>query len=166
MTAQFRALPWQKRSDAIRQACGEPVVSNRSEPEGRIQSLVAEFGIGFEPQNLPTQYAEASSGECYLNAFKLALSNQCLTYVEGYAIPSDKFGITQHAWCVGSDEKIIDPTWRDSAGCTYFGIGFKTEALRKAKGFPIITEDTQPSWIKHNAKPGLHYADSQKRRPL
>jgi hypothetical protein len=72
-----------------------------------------------------------------MNAAHLALSNPDMSYVEGkitiHGIP------IEHAWCVGDDGIVVDPTIVPDADGTasrrvndYFGIAFNTAYLRKA----------------------------------
>ena len=61
-----------------------------------------------------------------MNAYQLAMDRSDLVYVEGYAagvIP------VQHAWCVTTDGKVVDPTWKD--GSAYIGVPLNGDYVRK-----------------------------------
>jgi hypothetical protein len=86
----------------------------------------------------PNTYAgpRGEMKQCFMNATHLAHENPELTYVEGYVathgIPID------HAWCVGPDGFVVDPTMAPDADgkldrvSDYFGVAFHTPYLRKA----------------------------------
>jgi hypothetical protein len=72
-------------------------------------------------------------GQCFMNATHLALADNRLTYVEGYitchGVP------IQHAWVVGRDGVVIDPTIPendDGRIAGYYGVPFKTDYVQKA----------------------------------
>jgi len=51
-------------------------------------------------------------------------------YVEGYAV--NRWIATHtvaHAWCIGSDNFVVDPTWDE--GAEYFGVPFRHDYLRR-----------------------------------
>jgi hypothetical protein len=51
-------------------------------------------------------------------------------YVEGYAV--NRWITTHtvaHAWCIGSDNFVVDPTWDE--GAEYFGVPFRHDYLRR-----------------------------------
>ena len=98
---------------------------------------VAEFLLkegrewGYQP--LPTGWERGEPRQCFRNAAVLALENDELTYVEGYAtslIP------TSHAWVVNRDGVVHDPTWanlelEDAEHRAYFGVPFDTAFLAR-----------------------------------
>jgi hypothetical protein len=68
---------------------------------------------------------------CFMNAARLALAHDYLTYVEGYAMSVMPM---RHAWCVRPDGVVMDPTWRPSAVIThgdYWGVAFSDEYLNR-----------------------------------
>lgn len=71
------------------------------------------------------------SKECFKNSTDLALYNDSLTYVEGYAIREDLGLLIQHAWVIDDKENVIDTTWNDPEDCIYMGVPFDREILRK-----------------------------------
>lgn len=78
-----------------------------------IEHFVLENGQAYEWHPLPKKYSNKKKygtiKQCFANATALSFDFPELTYVEGYAstvIP------TQHAWCVDSEGRVIDPTWR------------------------------------------------------
>jgi hypothetical protein len=97
-------------------------------PGGRYrcnEALVLAEGCLF-----PLDVAETprmTAKQCFVNAAMLALEDDDLVYIEGYAasvIP------TEHAWCWSlSGKRIVDPTWE--RGLAYMGIPFTTDFLRR-----------------------------------
>ena len=67
--------------------------------------------------------------ECFRNAAALALRKPDMyMYVEGYAV--NRWIATHtvaHAWCIGSDNFVVDPTWDE--GAEYFGVPFRHDYL-------------------------------------
>ena len=68
--------------------------------------------------------------ECFRNAATLALRKPDLyVYVEGYAVNRwVAMHTVAHAWCVGSDNFVVDRTWDE--GTEYFGVPFRHDYLR------------------------------------
>jgi hypothetical protein len=56
-----------------------------------------------------------------------------LVYVEGIASASFESAPfpTLHAWLIDPRGRVVDPTWRESEHCTYFGIPFHSEYVLK-----------------------------------
>jgi hypothetical protein len=98
-----------------------------------VDSWLLRHGKFFCPGALPETYEVGEDKQCFLNAQTLAIDDNRLDYVEGYA--SHIFPC-RHAWCVTADGQIIDPTWhgRDGhfMGKSYFGVGIETAYVRKA----------------------------------
>jgi hypothetical protein len=69
--------------------------------------------------------------ECFRNAATLALRKPDLyVYVEGYAVNRwVAMHTVAHAWCVGSDNFVVDRTWDE--GTEYFGVPFRHDYLRR-----------------------------------
>lgn len=127
----FRELTWQARSAILRENLEAASRAHASIPG--LQSaeyMVSKFGKRFEPSNESGGGLEIQKGGCFNNAWLLAQKNPTLTYVEGFAVPSDKDECHHHAWCVTRKGRVIDPSWRNPKGCTYVGIGFKTRYLK------------------------------------
>lgn len=80
-----------------------------------------------------TGWRRGQERNCFQNAFRLSQRHE-LTYVEGFA---STFGLpVHHAWCVTSDGRVVDPTWRERAGVPveewqYIGIPFSGEFVDK-----------------------------------
>lgn len=56
------------------------------------------------------QFPEMMAGNCFENAFVLALRDPTLRYMEGWATMEQSFP-THHAWVEHPDGSISDPTW-------------------------------------------------------
>lgn len=76
---------------------------------------------------------------CYHNCQTLLFADmrrvkpQGFVYVEGYAC-SAAVGfpfVTEHAWLVDRDGRVIDPTWDDPEHSAYFGVPFKSDYVRE-----------------------------------
>ena len=65
--------------------------------------------------------------QCYRNAAMAAMSDNRLTYVEGYA---DSIIPIPHAWCVTARGLVVELTW-EKPGAEYYGVPFKTKFLRE-----------------------------------
>ena len=51
-------------------------------------------------------------------------------YVEGYAVNRwMTMHAVAHAWCIGLDNLVVDPTWDE--GAEYFGVPFRHDYLRR-----------------------------------
>jgi hypothetical protein len=78
--------------------------------------------------------------ECFRNASMAALSDRCLTYVEGFALSVIP---VLHAWCVTARGEVVELTWEE-AGSEYYGIPFKKEFLRsellKSRNYGLIDQ--------------------------
>lgn len=95
------------------------------------EDLVLKQGKFFVPEKRPDDIELGSKKECFANASKLALERNDLTYVEGYAMISDRLPLAiAHAWCVDKKGRVIDNTW-ENPGVSYFGVPFKTNYLAK-----------------------------------
>lgn len=110
--------------------------------------LVRDAGRLWDPQPLPSKYKRMTVKECFSNALHLALDDEDLTYVEGYAqspmIP------TSHAWVIDRNGEVIDPTWDTPESNGYFGIAFDTEfALRLVdqQGYYGLLDN---DWLNNN----------------
>jgi hypothetical protein len=70
-----------------------------------------------------TGWRRAKPKRCFINANRLALRHNELSYVEGFGW--DPFGPLHHAWCVHQDGRVVDPTWHAASEETsYIGIVF------------------------------------------
>lgn len=66
---------------------------------------------------------------CYRNAALLAMSDDSLTYVEGYVTT---FGIPlEHAFCVDSEGNVVDPTLKPDLEHAYYGVPFRMSFVRE-----------------------------------
>jgi len=73
-------------------------------------------------------YGKKPPGQCYLNAFELALAHPELSYCEGRAL---SMGIVplEHAWCVDADGKVVDVTREEYDTVDYVGVAFSEAFL-------------------------------------
>jgi hypothetical protein len=68
------------------------------------------------------------AGKCYANSGKLAGRSQgTYFYCEGVAI-SDGGGPIEHAWCVDSQRRVVEVTWK-APGDVYLGVVFRRKYL-------------------------------------
>lgn len=76
---------------------------------------------------------------CYHNCQAILLADvrrskpRGFIYVEGYAC-SAAVGfpfVTEHAWLVDRDGRVIDPTWDDPERSAYFGVPFRSDYVRE-----------------------------------
>lgn len=100
-----------------------------------LERVVLTHGRAWSAAPLPPAYAHARGvvKECFQNAAQLAFDEPALTYVEGFA---HRYVPTLHAWCVDSEGRVVDPTWRDELLATwrdaaYVGIPFDTTFVRR-----------------------------------
>ena len=96
--------------------------------------FILKNGRSFDAAPLPRGVRMGSPRECFRNAASLALRKPKLyTYVEGYAVNRwIALHTVAHAWCVGSDNLVVDPTWDE--GTEYFGVPFRHDYLRRVLG--------------------------------
>ena len=95
-----------------------------------LESFILEKGESFDSEKYPAKYQSwrGKMKDCFKNAFWLAIENEDLTYVEGYALSIIP---VLHAWCVDKQNRVIDPTWPDQENCQYYGVKFEKEFVRK-----------------------------------
>ena len=104
---------------------------------GHIPSIFTlKMGRAWEAQPLPTWVTLGPMRQCYENAGTLCIENRGLTYVEGYAQPPGLPPV-HHAWCVDTEGRVIDNTFRDSGLSQYFGVPIRAETLR------VLVEETR-----------------------
>lgn len=94
-----------------------------------MQRFVVRQGVISQPlEKLPKSVKKAKKGECFTNAYNLALYSG-YQYVEGYATSAD-FGILiHHAWVLDKDGRVVDNTWDRPAACQYMGVKISNEDL-------------------------------------
>lgn len=95
--------------------------------------LLFDHGRGFtEIAPCPAGLRARLPRQCFRNASFAAIEQGSVyTYCEGYALMPDTGAPAEHAWIVGRDGRIIDPSWPDvtDAG-RYWGILFATGFLK------------------------------------
>jgi hypothetical protein len=112
----------------------QPVAGERFAAYTSEADFILKNGRPFEAAALPRGVRMGSPRECFRNAATLALRKPKLyTYVEGYAVNRwIALHTVAHAWCVGSDNLVVDPTWDE--GTEYFGVPFQHDYLRRVLG--------------------------------
>lgn len=96
-----------------------------------VEHLVRELGRPMEvlPRaRWPRWVPRGVKQECFRNASLLALSENGLTYCEGYAC--DLFIPVLHAWVIDAEGRVIDNTWKQTGQQGYWGVAVKTGFLR------------------------------------
>ena len=130
-----------------------------------IEDFVLRHGRRYEPQSLPSAYEFGYPKACYENSAKLA-SFRHLAYVEGFALCKGCPMPLHHAWCIGSDDRVIDTTWRE-AGEDYFGVVFPLNivlpAMFSEKPGKGVLDDWQ-NGLPLLQKPFVANADDAERR--
>lgn len=94
-----------------------------------VEELVLTCGYWGIPAPLPSQRRRGPERNCYANATDYSRTYH-LTYVEGFAL-TDVDLACEHAWCVGADGQVHDPTWRDGGGVAYLGIPLSIDYLER-----------------------------------
>jgi len=92
-----------------------------------IEEFVLKNGKEFTSQN-GEKLKRGRMKQCFKNAYHLA-EDFNLIYVEGYASFMGLGFPVLHAWCVGKDGNVYDPTWKN--GGEYFGVPFDLMYVRK-----------------------------------
>ena len=89
-------------------------------------------GTPLKGSNLPAGTHMGPMGECFRNAWHLALSGG-YTYWEGYGwIPDIGSLPLFHAWCVDDvTQAVVDPTWPEAGDAVYLGIPVPIDVLTK-----------------------------------
>jgi hypothetical protein len=111
--------------------------------------FVSRYGKQFEYQELPSTCRKMTPKFCFHNSMWLALNQQNLVYVEGFALIEKLSLPIHHAWCVeiGSN-KVIDPTTDNLRH--YFGVPFKKEVVDRKfndkTGQCSIIDDVEHRW--------------------
>jgi hypothetical protein len=123
-----------------------------------LEDFVLRNGVGFpwRPGRAPRM---GEPKQCYMNAAKMALDDDVLVYAEGYAIVSPVPIPVAHAWCVGGDGLVVDPTWDEGTlpgEREYFGVAIRRDYLaaalvrRMAWG---VLDDWEGGWPMLSAVP-------------
>ncbi|MBO4228520.1 hypothetical protein [Bradyrhizobium neotropicale] len=99
---------------------------------GQFERFLLEHGTAYKGRELPKKYSAARGalGWCFRNAAGLALIDDNLTYVEGYAVNHESGGSPiHHAWCVDRRGRVIETTWQNVTKAEYFGMPIEGELL-------------------------------------
>jgi hypothetical protein len=103
--------------------------------------MVLERGQFFNVAPLPKGYRRGKQKKCYHNSWKLVLAKEGLAYCEGYVLVDigridRKPEYFDHAWCIDSENNVIDITLR-TMPVSYFGIEYEPKELAVDK-LPIM----------------------------
>ena len=94
-----------------------------------LYGLVRDHGIHTDPHNLsPIQPPKGPMKLCFMNAYNLAIEDDRLTYVEGFALNIIPI---HHAWNIDREGRLVENTWK-TPGVEYFGVPFKTIYVAEA----------------------------------
>jgi len=109
-----------------------------------VARYLLEHGRAFAPSPRPKGYRQMKQKACFRNAGVLA-DKRGLTYCEGVARDAMTHGgWVAHAWCVDSNDRLIDPTW-DPEGVAYFGVtidaGKLTEVVLATGSWGSVLEE-------------------------
>ena len=103
-----------------------------------LEQLVLDLGQPWQPQPLPEVFEQLIPKQCFLNTWELVRGERSLRYVEGYALSAGGVLPVQHAWAVGRDDRVIDPTWNDPEHAAYYGVVIpkrSVQAMMTATGY-------------------------------
>lgn len=123
-----------------------------TDPKGYLKrtscQFVLDYGWFYEPGPFPQEVERGVEGECYNNAFRLALQDKSLVYVEGFATGKSGLRI-HHAWVTDGTGRAIDNTWR-KPGIVYAGVPFTTQFVSitglRNKGVDSLIDDWEHDW--------------------
>jgi hypothetical protein len=93
-----------------------------------LETFVLNEGRAFTAAPLPDHVDAGEVGYCYQNALTLALADETLRYVEGFATHGNLPVPLFHAWCVDDDGNVVDPTWTYEEGSVYYGVEIDADA--------------------------------------
>lgn len=110
-----------------------------------IQKLILENGKPFLTRVESSPF-KGKPKSCFQNCFQALWNYSNLSYCEGFAISNEVLLAIPHAWLVDDNCEVIDPTWDEKyTGCTYFGVVFIEEFVRKTalktKHYGILDND-------------------------
>ena len=109
----------------------QAVAGERCDAYTSEADFILKNGRSFEYAALPRGVRMGRPRECFRNAATLALRKPDIyMYVEGYAVNRwMAMHTVAHAWCIGSDNFVVDPTWDE--GTEYFGVPFRHDYLSR-----------------------------------
>lgn len=128
------------------------VIGLPAQLHGDAQRYVAAYGQRWQSASLPPGMSRGTPQECYKNASLLALENDSLEFVEGFAkIPSLDGLVFAHAWNVDKTGKVIDITWDKPEEAEYFGVKYDKATYLKhlytAKRYGVLGGDVKAAKI-------------------
>lgn len=130
--------------DGMRKLCE---MQGTKPPEKGYEQFVLDNGKAYDRKmpfaQVQQEFGGGTPRNCYGDAYQLAMDNDDLTYVEGYAMNTGL--AVQHAWVVDSEGTVIDITW--AAGWEQYGDKDEDpDSRRSYYGFEVPTE-TLEQWV-------------------
>ncbi len=121
------------------------------------EAFVLCHGQFYTPGPRPSSIKKETNRQCFKNAADLVFRHPELTYVEGWGFNMIPI---HHAWCVTSEGKVVDPTWKEPESCIYFGVAFPGNILTaillqsevygvfyKVESRPLAETPDDPLWL-------------------
>jgi hypothetical protein len=87
------------------------------------------YGTFWKGSSLPKRYVRRTPKQCFYNGRQLVRRSKALKYCEGIACRPELPLPVHHAWAIGVDHRVIDPTWDRPETCEYLGIIFDRSLL-------------------------------------
>lgn len=87
-----------------------------------LELVVLEKGKVYHSQKFKGYGRRQRAKQCFRNALLLAHRYPELRYVEGFAVRPSIGLLMQHAWCIDSKDRVVDPTWKDPEDSFYIGV--------------------------------------------
>ena len=106
-------------------------IRRSSRPLPAPAAFLVRHGRMWTSAPLPSGIPSGTRGECYRNAFRLATEHPGLSYAEGIALDPHLGVPLEHAWCVDTARKVVDPTWERPECGSYYGVAFDLPTLNR-----------------------------------
>jgi len=114
-----------------------------------MHEFILEYGWWYEPSPRPKAIEKGPAGQCFRNAFNMALGSDTFIYCEGVIVSRCGLPLTQHGWMTDGDGRAIDVTLDRPAGA-YAGVPFQTDFVNeyylKAHATVCLLDDWAADW--------------------